>query len=39
MGAAGRHHVETRFELHARTAEVEAQYLALLGGERRAGDG
>jgi glycosyltransferase involved in cell wall biosynthesis len=38
MGTAGRQHVETRFELHARTEEVEAQYLALLSGEARAGD-
>lgn len=37
MGTAGRHHVESRFELHARTAEVEAQYLALLGLEQPAG--
>ena len=38
MGAAGRRHVEARFELHARTADVEAQYLALLDGRPRAGD-
>lgn len=33
MGAAGRQHVEERFELGARTAEVEAHYLAII--ERR----
>ena len=33
MGRAGRAHVEAHFELRARTAEVEAQYLALLHGE------
>jgi len=30
MGTAGRRHVEAHFELHARTADVEAQYLELL---------
>src|SRR4051794_26823518 len=38
MGVAGRAHVEARFELHARTADVEAQYLALLGGKAHEGD-
>ena len=38
MGTAGRAHVEARFELHARTADVEAQYLALLGGRPHEGD-
>jgi glycosyltransferase involved in cell wall biosynthesis len=38
MGTAGRAHVEAGFELHARTADVEAQYLALLGGQAREGD-
>lgn len=30
MGTAGRAHVEARFELHARTADVEAEYRALI---------
>lgn len=32
MGAAGRDHVATRFELGARTADVEEQYLSLVAG-------
>lgn len=31
MGAAGRRHVESRFELAARTADVEAEYARLIG--------